>query len=341
MTKRYGISMQTYGTIFPKTKPLDRLTVLSKPAKQRLKWMDYYHTNACNARLTCRHFDISPDVFYRWKRRYNPRNLSTLEDDKSSRTPAKLRRPETDPRLVARLKGLREQYPRWGKKKLWKLLQREGYHTSVSTVGRTLNRLRALGQLKEPAIVTARLAGATRRKRRPYAIRKPWGFVPKHPGDLVGIDTVHLRAPDQRRRYQFTASDHVAKHTARASASRITSSAAVRVLDAIQDRFPYPIKAIQIDGGSEFKAVFEFECQKRGIVLYVLPPHSPKLNGIVERMQRTSREEIYDLEPVPLTIEEHNQLLVEQDYTYNHIRPHDALDLLTPNEYYLKQLTHA
>lgn len=339
MSKRYGISMKTYGVILPRTKSLDRLTVLSKPAKQRLKWMDFYHSHGRNARLTCRHFGISPDVFYRWKRRYKPRNLSSLEDDTSTRTPAKLRQPETDPAITQRVKELREQYSRWGKKKLWKLLAREGLETSISTVGRTLSRLRVQGRLNEPAIVKARLAGATRRKKRPYAIRKPWGYRPRLPGDLVGVDTVHLYPADGQKRYQFTASDHVAKHTARISASTITSTAATRVLDAIEDRFPYPVKAIQIYGGSEFKAAFEAECQKRGIILYVLPVKSPKLNGIVERMQRTSREEIYDLEPVPLTVAEHNELLVRQDYIYNYIRPHDALDLLTPNEYYVKELT--
>lgn len=75
--------------------------------------------------------------------------------------------------------------------------------------------------------------------------------------------------------------------------------------------------------------------QGRGIKLYVLPPHSPKLNGVVERMNRTSREEIYDLGfDVSTTIEEHNQLLGEQDHTYNHIRPHEALGMQTPQEYY-------
>jgi transposase InsO family protein len=66
-----------------------------------------------------------------------------------------------------------------------------------------------------------------------------------------------------------------------------------------------------------------------------------KLNGIVERMQRTSREEIYDLNPMPLSLEEHNQLLRHEDFIYNHIRPHDSLDLLTPQEYYESKLTYA
>ncbi|MFC1965915.1 helix-turn-helix domain-containing protein [Chloroflexota bacterium] len=51
---------------------------LSKKARQRLKWFDYYSSHGHNARLTCRHFDISPQTFYRWKRRYNSKHLESL-----------------------------------------------------------------------------------------------------------------------------------------------------------------------------------------------------------------------------------------------------------------------
>jgi transposase InsO family protein len=341
MKGRYGIAMNTYGKILPGTKQINRIVALSREAKVRLSWMDWYHSHGKNARLTCRRFGIPPDTFYRWKNRFNPGDLSTLEDDRTTRTPQKLRKPQTDPAIVLRTKELRETYPRWGKKKLWKLLEREGLYTSISTIGRTLDRLRATGNLKEPAIVTSRLAGARRRKnsKRPYAIPRDWNYCVKCPGDLVQIDTVHVYPVPGHRRYQFTANDYIGKHTARCAATTITSKAARRILDAIEERFPYKIKAIQIDGGSEFKAEFERECQRRNILLFVLPARSPKLNGVVERMQRTSREEIYDLKPMPFTIEEHNQLLKQEDYIYNYIRPHDSLNLLTPSEYCLHALS--
>ena len=66
----------------------------------------------------------------------------------------------------------------------------------------------------------------------------------------------------------------------------------------------------------------------------MLPPRSPKLNGHVERANRTHREEFYEVEEIDLSIEEHNRQLEEWEYVYNHIRPHQALDYLTPNEYY-------
>ena len=341
MKGRYGIAMNIYGKILPGTRQIGRLVALSREAKQRLGWMDWYNSHNKNARLTCRHFAISPDTFYRWKKRFNSADLSTLEDDRTTRTPRNLRKPQTHPQLARRIKELRETYPRWGKKKVWKLIEREDWNTSVSTVGRTLSRLRARGVLQEPAIVTARLAGARRKhkRKRPYAIPRDWNYSVKSPGDLIQVDTVYVSLPWGQRRYQFTASDYVGKHTARCAASTISSKAAKKILDIIEERVPCKPRAIQIDGGSEFKAEFERECQKRKILLFVLPIKSPRLNGVVERMQRTSKEEIYDIKPMPLTLDEHNRLLEREDYVYNHIRPHDALDLLTPNEYYSHALS--
>src|ERR1700724_2374772 len=46
---------------------------------------------------------------------------------------------------------------------------------------------------------------------------------------------------------------------------------------------PFAVRGIQVDGGAEFKSVFEAECQARGLELFVLPPKRPDLNGCVEQ----------------------------------------------------------
>lgn len=101
----------------------------------------------------------------------------------------------------------------------------------------------------------------------------------------------------------------------------------------MEERLPFAIRAIQIDGGSEFKAEFEAHCQVRGITLFVLPPRSPKLNCMVERLQGTYRDEFYacvDLEPKVDPVQA--ELRAYED-TYNTTRPHYALDYQTPREY--------
>ena len=96
------------------TSHLARLKVeLSKKARQRLKWFDYYRSRGYDARLTCRHFDISPQTVYRWKRRYDPRHLESLED--RSHHPRHVRQPTYSVELVEAVLKLREEYPRWGK----------------------------------------------------------------------------------------------------------------------------------------------------------------------------------------------------------------------------------
>ena len=93
MKGRYnGVHMSTYGSVIPRGPRVARLAVeLSPAARQRLKWFDYYAAHGCQARLTCRHFGISPQTFYRWRRRYHPGHLQTLES--RSRRPQRGRQP--------------------------------------------------------------------------------------------------------------------------------------------------------------------------------------------------------------------------------------------------------
>ncbi|MBA4181210.1 MAG: hypothetical protein C0506_11530 [Anaerolinea sp.] len=58
---------------------------LSPEAKKRLKWFDWHRDHGENVSLTCRHFGIARQTFYRWKQRYKPFDLSSLEDRSSRR----------------------------------------------------------------------------------------------------------------------------------------------------------------------------------------------------------------------------------------------------------------
>jgi putative transposase len=306
---------------------------LSRKARQRLKWFDYYDSHGHNARLTCRHFDISPQTFYRWKRRYTRRDLASLED--RSHRPCHIRQPTYSVEVVEAVIRLREEYPRWGKDKLVVLLHREKFDCSASTVGRILHKLKERGVLKEPLpnhISTTR----KRQWQRPYAIRKPKEYVARAPGDIVEVDTLDVRPLPGIILKHFTARDVISRWDVLEAHSRATSHTASGFVDILLKRMPFPIRAIQVDGGSEFQDAFEKECQKRGIKLFVLPPRSPKLNGHVERAQRTHTEEFYEVTDSPFEVQELNRALLEWEKVYNTIRPHQALGYLTPQQF-LKQ----
>ena len=96
---------------------------------------------------------------------------------------------------------------------------------------------------------------------------------------------------------------------------------------------PFKVKAIQVDGGSEFKAEFEQECQKRGIALRVLPPRSPKPDGTVERTIGTWRCEFHGCWDIPDDLAKINLLVDAFADEFNRVRPHRSLGCRTPEEF--------
>ena len=82
-------------------------------------------------------------------------------------------------------------------------------------------------------------------------------------------------------------------------------------IDVLLKRIPFPIRAIQVDGDSEFQDASGRKYQKRGIKLFTLPPRSPKLNGHIERIQRSHTEELYEVTEAGFEIGELNRTLPE------------------------------
>jgi transposase InsO family protein len=237
--------------------------------------------------------------------------------------------------LVQAVLHLGETYPRWGKDKLVVLLKRQGLVVSTSRVGRILVYLKKHGRLIEPSPTA--VSSRRRRPVRPYAVRKPKDYEAHCPGDLVQLDTLDLRPLPGIILKQFTARDVISRWDVLEAHSRATAQLASEFILTLKKRMPFPIRAFQVDGGSEFYAAFEEACQRLGIRLFVLPPKSPKLNGAVERANRTHTEEFYEVTECSWTVEELNQELLEWEKIYNTIRPHQSLGYLTPLQFLQQQ----
>lgn len=309
---------------------------MSRVGQLRLTWMSHYLRHGRNAAFSCRHFGISRQTFYRWWRRYDPHDLSTLED--RSHRPHRHRQPTWTSSQSEAVLALRREYPRWGKDKLVVLLGRKHMRLSTSMVGRILNDLKRRGVLVE---APARVAVRRRRMRgRPWARRKPHFWPIRRPGDLVQLDTKEVRPARGVVLKHFSARDMVSRWDVLEVHERATSMAAARFLDTLVDRMPFPIAALQVDGGSEFAAEFEIACQQRNLPLFVLPPRSPKLNGQVERSHRTHHEEFYQVIPDRWNVAYLNPQLRRWEHIYNTVRPHQALHYLTPLEFLERSKSH-
>jgi len=304
--------------------PGARAVALSREAKLRLQILTYAQTHTVAA--TCRHYGIARSTYYRWKERYVPQRPATLE--RRSSCPHRRRQPTWTTAQVLAVRDLRAQYPRLGKDKLAVLLRQRGTRLSVSMVGRILHHLRTTHQLIEPVVRTPWAVHA--RHHRPYAIRKPKDYAVCAPGDLIQLDTMELRPISGMIRRHFTAVDLVTRYSVADIRTTASAGTATTFLDRLTTAFAAPIRAIQVDGGSEFMAEFEAACQDRGIRLFVLPPRSPKLNGTVERTNRTYRAEFYECYDGPLDLPTLQHALAAFEHTYNHVRPHQALGYRTP-----------
>ena len=328
--------MQIRGGKPPRSGRLARIGVeLSREARVRLAWMDFYARSG-NAAHTCRHFGISRQTFYRWLKRYEPLDLTTLEE--RSHCPRRRRQPTWSFTLEGKVLTLRLQFPRWGKDKLAVLLRRQRVPVSTSMVGRILTQLKRQGRLVEPP--RTGVPGSRRALRpRPYAVRKPKQYAVLEPGDLVEVDTLEVRPVPGVAFKQFTARDVVSRWDVVQAHTRATAQTATEFLDTLQHRMPFPIRAVQVDGGSEFAAEFEQACQLRGLHLFVLPPRSPKLNGAVERANRTHTEEFYQVTACSLEMKKLNRELRQWERIYNTVRPHQALGYLTPLQFLRQNLS--
>jgi transposase InsO family protein len=302
---------------------------LSKEAKRRLAWMDFYAAHGSNAALTCRHFAIPRSTFYRWHARYDPLDISTLED--RSRAPGKKREPTTPTSVVDAILKLRDERPAWSKYKLSVVLARDSrIEVSASTVGRVLKRYGRIDKKKSLRRVRA-AKGRNQRKRRPK------DFSPALAGELVQIDTKHLNLPWNEKRFHFEAIDLATRIKVSGIAKSGSSRSAEAFLAHALATFPFRVLAIQTDNGSEYAHLFEKACETAGIPHYLSYPRCPKQNAWVERVIQTTQDEYYLYHEIPVEFSEHVEMCAWLDQDYNEIRPHQSLGYLTPLEYYRRQ----
>jgi putative transposase len=290
--------------------------------------LEWHQQHGNNASLTCRHFGISRDTFYRWKRRFEVTGPGGLEN--WSQRPKRVRSPTWNKELEQAVLQLR-QGTGWGKDKLSVILNEHGWRCSTSMVGRILCKLKETGRLVEAPNKDPWMP--RRAFRRPYGVRKPKEYLPRAPGDIIQIDTAQVTIDEGLTFKHFTACDVFSRWQVLEAHSRATAHAAAGFLDTVLARMPFPVRAIQVDGGSEFMAQFETACQQRGIRLFVLPPRSPKLNGHVERSQRTHRDEFYRRVHLPDSLKLINRALRRWENVHNCHRPHQGLRFKTPRAF--------
>ena len=237
--------------------------------------------------------------------------------------------------MVKAVKEVRENHPTWGKLKIRKRLLDEGFDVSVSTVGRIISDFIKRGIVQAyDHLISGKKHRRKQKYPRNYATRLPKGYKALDIGEKVELDTVHIELPDGRKVYHINAKCPVSRFCWGMAFEDHGAKSASIFLQKILATSPFKIHAIQTDQGSEFRGEFETAAETLGVKFYYLPPKSPKLNAHVERLNRTWREDFYQVwDFEEHSIEQINRLVDTYAYEYNSERYHQSLNMQTPLDY--------
>lgn len=335
--QQYSLRIKSYRT-FPKNDNF--LSDVAKYRWDKIKTFEMLRNEGVSVEVALAAIKVKKATLYRWRaalHEHGPRGL-----EPGSRRPKQLRKSHWSKALEQQVLALRRQFPMWGKKTLTTLLKRDyGQDVSESTVGRILTHLIRLDKVKPVRFYYGHAKAKRCRLFNKHAKRLLKGMKAKAPGELIQIDHMSVSVAPGFNIKHFEAVCPVTKIVIAEAYTSAGSLSAKRFLELLIKKIPFPIKSIQVDGGSEFMKDFESACETREIELYVIPPRTPELNGNVERANRTLRYEFYqfyqgipELEPLKRALRDYLRL-------YNHFRPHQALKQATPVDYYRQHYLEA
>lgn len=283
--------------------------------------------------LALKVLQMTQATYYRWRKRYDFRGLSGLENE--DRRPRKLRESVITKKIEHLVLTVRNGNVLWGRNKIATIINRDyKVNVSISTVGRVISSLIERGKIK-PTWWHDGSKHTKPREFKGHAQRLPSGKKATKPGELIQIDHMDVKAPGVLNAIKhFNAICPITKMATGQVFRKATAHNGAQFLDHVLKSFKFPISSIQVDGGGEFMAEFEIACKARNIALYVLPPRSPELNGNVERMNGTVRREFYRMYSGGGSHFDVQKSLDRWLQSYNHRRPHQALANQAPFDYY-------
>ena len=223
---------------------------------------------------------VSHRTLYRWQKALRSAQGKLLVLDPQSTAPRKRRTRQYDHSYLEKVITLRRSYPRLGKQKIAVLLG-----VSASYAGRTLGDLarrnllpfeRKLSWYAREHVFRERRREQRKKHRRPPGTR------------VVQVDTV-VRFVDGLKRYIVTGIDTETRFAFALCYANHSSASAADFL--AKYRLLAHIPAVQTDNGSEFAHLFDEACTREDIPRYHTYPRSPRMNGTVERFNRTLSED--------------------------------------------------
>lgn len=271
-------------------------------------------------------FGVPKSTLFDWKRRYEQSGQRLNSLVPVSTRPHRTRRMITDPRLVEFIRSLRLEYGRVSKYKLKVFL--DAYAQSLGTVG--------YGYAKIAKIIRRNhyfFDPPPKQKHRLLRVR-----LKSHPRETLPgyleMDSVAVWIPGKKL-YFVTVIDVVTRFAWAKLAHSLSSLQAKLALQEFVAQYRPSVRAVQTDNGAEFLAEFDRHLLQEQIPHQFIYFRSPRINGVVERFNRTIRDEFLNRSDDLYTQDWDglNCRLVRYLTWYNTHRPHYSLNYLSPVQY--------
>jgi transposase InsO family protein len=267
-------------------------------------------------------YGTSRQSVHGWRQRFQQQGMPGLAD--------RSRRPHSSPtRLPADIEALicemRRQHPRWGARRISHELGRRGLEPAPSRA--TAHRVLVRNGLIDPQ------AQQHKRKYRRWQRAEPmhlWQL------DIVG----GVPLADGRSCKLVTGIDDHSRFVVIAAVVAVPTGRAVcAAFTAAMRRYGVPSEVLT-DNGKQFtgrhtrpqpvEVLFEQICRDNGITARLTKPRSPTTTGKIERFHKTFREEFLDHVAPFESLTAAQEAIDGWVASYNHHRPHQALDMATP-----------
>lgn len=300
-------------------------------AKYRLHVLKFWDVHG---RLATEHaFGVKTSTLYLWRAKLATSQGKIISLVPHSTRPKHTRSMVTDSRLVEFIKAIRDEYGNVGKETIHPLLQAHskslgipGY--SKSKIGKIIKRNNFFFEGRK--IVRRRIAKSGNRVKRSPKVTSP-GYLE--------IDCVIVYIQGQKR-YFVTGIDVYTRLASAKLIPHINSQETRDFLKEWQGKLLYTIHTVQTDNGSEFLGDFHEYLEKSNLTHSFIYPHSPRINGYIERFNWTIQNHYVNRCQELWTNQEEKALTKLSRFLqwYNEVRPHQSLKLQTPasftNQYF-------
>jgi transposase InsO family protein/transposase-like protein len=299
-------------------------------AQFRFKALEHCYTFGWKAAMAA--FGVKKSTLFDWRRLYEQsgRKLNSLVP-KSTR-PHQTRRMATNAQLLAFIKSMREEHGNVGKMKLKPFLDAYARSLGLTTYG--FDKIGLIIK-RNHYFFDKPKRRKTRKLLQPRLKHAPNQSQPGY----IEMDSITLYVLN-RKLYFITAIDVVTRLAWCKLVPSLSSVQARQALEEFRAYCPYPIWEIQTDNGHEFLKEFDVYLQGQDIPHQFIYPRSPRINGTVERFNRTIQDEFLSRCDELYTQEwdKFQTKLSRYLIWYNTQRPHYSLKYQTPMAY-LQQFT--